>query len=194
MANSKIIYYGEVLMDLTGDDVKPENLLKGIKAHDSNGDPITGSCEYDVNSSGASATAAEILKDKTAAVKGSMVEGTMPNNGAVEGIISDKNEAYTIPSGFHDGSGKVMIDQTERDKLVGENIRQGVNILGVDGTMSGTEGIKAQSVTVTPSKTSQTVLPDTAGGYNYISQVVVNAVPYVTIDNGSGKGTTVQIG
>lgn len=194
MANSKIIYFGEVLMDLTGDDVKPGNLLKGIKAHDSNGDPITGSCEYDVNSSDASATAAEILKGKTAAVKGSIIEGTMPNNGAVDGVISGKDEAYTVPPGFHDGSGKVMINKTERDKLIGENIRQGVNILGVDGTMSGTEGIKAQSVTVTPSKTSQTVLPDTAGGYNYISQVVVNAVPYVTIDNGSGKGTTVQIG
>lgn len=194
MANSKIIYFGEVLMDLTGDDVKPENLLKGIKAHDSNGDQIVGECEYDVNSSDASATAAEILKNKTAAIKGSMVEGTMPNNGAVTGYITDKNEAYTVPSGFHDGSGKVMIDSTEADKIIPENIRQGVNILGVDGSMSGTEGIKAQSITVTPSKTAQTVLPDTAGGYNYISQVVVNAIPYVTIDNGSGKGTTVQIG
>lgn len=194
MANSKIIYFGEVLMDLTGDDVKAENLLKGIKAHDSNGDQIVGSCEYDVNSSGATATAAEILKGKTAAVKGSMVEGTMPNNGAVDGTISGKTEAYTIPPGFHDGSGKVMIDPTERDKIIPENIRQGVNILGVDGSMTGTEGIKAQSVTVTPSKAAQTVLPDTAGGYNYISQVVVNAVPYTTIDNGSGKGTTIQIG
>lgn len=194
MANSKIIYYGEVLMDLTGDDVTAENLLKGIKAHDSNGDQIVGTCEYDVDSSDASATAAEILKGKTAAVKGSMVEGTMPNNGAVSGVISSKDDSYTVPSGFHDGSGKVTIDPTERDKIIPENIRQGVNILGVDGSMSGKEDVNAQSVTVTPSKTAQTILPDTASGYNYISQVVVNAIPYTTTDNGTGKGTTVTIG
>ena len=57
--------------------------------------------------------------------------------------------------------------------------------------MSGTEGAKPQSTTVTPSKNAQTVLPD--DGYNFLSQVVVNAIPYSETPNSAG-GTTVTIG
>ena len=57
--------------------------------------------------------------------------------------------------------------------------------------MSGTEGAKAQAKTVTPKTTAQTVLPDT--GYNYLSQVTVNAIPYVESDNSAG-GKTVTSG
>jgi len=57
--------------------------------------------------------------------------------------------------------------------------------------MSGTEGAKPQSKTVTPSTQAQTVLPDT--GYNYLSQVTVAAIPYVESENTAG-GTTVTIG
>lgn len=42
MANSKVTYYGQTLIDLTGDTVKPETLLKGTTAHNANGDPIVG--------------------------------------------------------------------------------------------------------------------------------------------------------
>ena len=57
--------------------------------------------------------------------------------------------------------------------------------------MSGTEGAKAQAKTVTPTTKVQNVLPDT--GYNYLSQVTVNAIPYVESENAAG-GTTVTIG
>ena len=42
MANCKVTYYGQTLIDLTGDTVKPETLLKGTTAHNANGDPIVG--------------------------------------------------------------------------------------------------------------------------------------------------------
>ena len=45
MGNSKIVYYGETLIDLTGDTVEPAKLLKGVTAHDKAGDPITGTFE-----------------------------------------------------------------------------------------------------------------------------------------------------
>ena len=45
MGNSKIVYYGETLIDLTGDTVEPAKLLKGITAHDKKGEKITGTFE-----------------------------------------------------------------------------------------------------------------------------------------------------
>ena len=59
---------------------------------------------------------------------------------------------YTVPQGYHDGSGKVSIDATEQAKLIATNIREGVTILGVEGAMSGSEDMKPQSKEVTPSK------------------------------------------
>lgn len=191
MAISKIIYAGRTLIDLTGDTVDESKLMKGITAHGADGEQITGSCEYDANTQDATATAAEILVGKTAYNKGSKVTGTMKNNGAVSGTISTKDGTYTVPQGYHDGSGKVSISSTDQAKLIPENIRDGVTILGVEGNMSGTEDAKPQSKEVTSSDVDQTVIPD--AGYNYLSQVIVKAMPYVESDNSAG-GTTVTIG
>lgn len=189
--NSKVIFNGEVLIDLTGDTVVADKLLKGITAHGKDGAPVIGSCDFDAATGDATAAAAEILASKTAYVKGKKVSGTMPNRGAVAGKISTKAGAYTVPQGYHDGSGKVTIDSTEQAKLIPTNIRNGVTVLGVEGTMSGSEDLKPQSKSVTPKATAQTVLPDE--DYNCLSQVEVAAIPYAVSDNTSG-GKTVTIG
>lgn len=189
--NSKVIFNGDVLMDLTGDTVTAASLLKGITAHGKDGAPITGTCDWDAATGDATAAAAEILTGKAAYVKGKKVTGTMPNRGAVAGKISTKAGAYTVPQGYHDGSGKVTIDSTEQAKLIPTNVREGVTILGVEGTMSGSEDMKPQSKSVTPKASAQTVLPDE--DYNCLSQVEVAAIPYAVSDNTSG-GKTVTIG
>lgn len=194
MANqykSKIIYDGNVLIDLTSDTITAADLASGKTAHDKSGAPITGTNTYDSDTSDDTATAAEILATKTAHARGTALTGSMPNNGAVSGTISTLDGDYTVPQGYHDGSGKVAISTTEKAKIVAGNIRQGVSILGVEGTMSGSEDVNAQSKTVTPSATAQTVMPDT--GYNYLSQVTVSAIPYSESDNSAG-GVTVTIG
>ena len=191
MAYNKIIYDGKTLIDLTADTVSADKLLSGIKAHDKSGTIITGTCTYDATTSDATAAAAEILKGKTAYVKGSKVTGTMPNNGAVAGTIADKTAAYTVPRGYHDGSGKVTIDTAEQAKLIATNIREGVTVLGVEGTMSGSEDMKPQTKSVTPKSSSQEILPDEE--YNCLSSVTVAAIPYSETDNEAG-GKTVTIG
>ena len=188
---NKVVYGGTVLIDLTGDTVTADKVLTGYTAHDKSGETITGTCEYDVNSEDATVAVAEILTGKTAYARGSKITGTMPNNGAVTKTISTKTQEVSIAQGYHDGSGKVSISSTEQAKIIPTNIRDGVTILGVTGTMSGTEGAKAQAKTVTPTTAVQNVLPD--AGYNYLSQVTVNAIPYVESDNSAG-GTTVTIG
>lgn len=192
MANqyiNKVVYGGNTLIDLTGDTIQADKLLTGYTAHDKSGAPITGTCPYDADTSDADATAAEILLTKTAYVNGNKLTGTMPNNGAVTGTISTKDQEYTIPQGYHDGSGKVAIDSTEQAKIIADNIKDGVEILGVTGTYTG-EGVTAQSKTATPATTQQVILPD--AGYDYLSQVTVEAIPYVETDNAAG-GVTVTI-
>ena len=191
MAISKVIYGGNTLIDLTADTITKDKLLKGYTAHGADGEVITGTCEFDTNTQDATATEAEILAGKTAYNKGVKVTGKMTNNGAVSGKISTKEGKYTVPQGYHDGSGTVQIDSTEQAKLIPSNIRSGVTVLGVTGTMSTTEGEKKQSKEVTPSTVQQTVLPDT--GYTCLTQVVVKAIPYVESDNSAG-GKTVTIG
>lgn len=191
MAISKVIYGGETLIDLTGDTVTEDKILKDYTAHGADGEKITGTCDFDVNSQDATAAVAEILSGKTAYARGSKLTGTMKNNGAVSGKISTKDGVYTVPQGYHDGSGKVSISDTEKQKLISSNIRDGVTILGVAGSMTGLEDANPQSKTVTPSASGETVVPDE--GYTCLSEVIVNPIPYVESDNSAG-GKTVTIG
>lgn len=189
---SKVVVNGETIIDLTADTVDAAHLLTGYTAHDKKGAPITGACTFDANTQDANAAATEILAGKTAYVKGSKVTGSMPNNGGVEGTISDLDTPYTIPQGYHDGSGTVEIDSAEKAKIIADNIRQGVTILGIEGTMTDTEDVKAQSKSVKPTFSEQQVIPDSPT-YNYLSQVTVQAIPVSETLNEQG-GYTLTVG
>ena len=192
MANyiNKLVVGNEVKFDLTGDTVAPNTLLTGTTAHDKTGAQITGTCSYDSDTSDATVAVAEILKDKTAYARGAKIVGTMPNNGAKNYTISDLND-QTIAMGFYDGSGKISFDSAEKAKIIPANIKNGVSILGVQGTMTGQESVTVQSKTITPTFTAQTILPDE--GYDYLSQVVVSAIPMTESENTAG-GLTLTIG
>ncbi len=112
----------------------------------------------------ATATAGQILSGQTAWVNGNKVTGTMPNQGAVSQALAI-NGSYTIPAGYHSGSGKVtqsiatMGGQTVTPSsgqqtvntsgkymtgnvviagdgnLNANNIKSGVSIFGVKGAM-----------------------------------------------------------
>ena len=190
MANNKVVFGSTVLIDLTADTVTADKILASYTAHNAAGDVITGTCDYDVNSQDATVKVAEILTGKTAYARGSKLTGTMPNNGAVSLTISTLDEEVSIAQGYHDGSGKVSILSTEQAKLIASNIKQGITILGVTGTLEPSSAVKVHAKTVTPSIDAQTILPD--AGYDYLSQVTVNAIPYVETENSAG-GMTVTI-
>lgn len=191
MGVSKVVYGNKTIIDLTSDTVSADKLLEGITAHGKDGEPVTGTCTFDADTSDATATASEILATKTAYVNGSKITGSMVNRGKSDGAISDKATPYSIPAGYHDGSGTVSIDATEQGKLIPQNIREGITILGVEGEMSGSEDLKPQQKSVTPSTEQQVITPDE--GYNALSQVTVLAIPYNESDNPAG-GKTVTIG
>lgn len=193
MANeyvNKVVYGGDTLIDLTGDTATAADVQTGKYFHLKSGERVQGSCTYDADTSDATAAAAEILNTKTAYVNGNKITGSMPNNGGNNVTVTSKS-GTTIPAGYYDGSGKAVIDSTSSTNLVANNVRQGVQILGVTGTMSGSEDVHAQAKTATPSTAQQVIVPDTPT-YNYLTQVTIAAIPYTETDNAAG-GKTISI-
>lgn len=189
---NKVIYGGKTLIDLTADTVAQDQVQEGITFHDKSGTMLTGTSTKDSDTKDATAKAGEILLGKTAYVNGAKVTGTMANNGAQKNTITTKAQIVTIKNGFHDGSGNVQIDPTEQAKIIGDNIFEGITILGVEGTRKPASGVKIEpSKTVTPYTTAQTVQPSSQ--YDVMSEVVVNAIAYSEVENSAG-GLTVTIG
>lgn len=191
--NSKVVLAnGTVLMDLTADTVDAAHLLSGFTAHGKDGAPIAGSCTFDSDTSDDTAAIGEILAGKTAHARGALLTGNMINNGSISGSITTKSQEYIVPQGYHDGSGKVSIAAGEQAKIIATNIREGITILGVEGTMSSSEGMHPQAKTVTPTFSSQVIAPDSPT-YNCLSQVTVGPITVTYSDNAAG-GKTVTIG
>lgn len=147
MAYNKIVYGGNTLIDLTGDNVTASDVLSGVVFHGRDGEETVGS---------------------------------MVNRGAVTGTIATKAGTYTIQQGYHNGGGSVAISSVEQAKIIADNIKSGVTILGVVGSYAG-EDIHLQSKTANPSTSQQTIVADS--GYDGLSSVTVTAMPTGTINN-----------
>ena len=88
---------------------------------------------YDTAS--ANITSADVLTGKTGYGSNGEVQGGMANNGSTSGTISTKAGTVTIPSGYTSG-GTVAISSTEQSKIVAGNIKSGVTLLGVAGSLT----------------------------------------------------------
>ena len=88
---------------------------------------------YDTAS--ANITSADVLAGKTGFGANGEVQGGMANNGSTSGTISTKAGTVSIPSGYTTG-GTVSISSTEQSKIVAGNIKSGVTLLGVAGSLS----------------------------------------------------------
>ena len=85
------------------------------------------------------AGSAQVLEGYTIATTVGLIEGTMRRNGLINAELTTQNASYSIPEGYHDGTGKVTASFSN---LVAENIKDGVNIGGVVGNYNGNYNAK----------------------------------------------------
>ena len=189
---NKVIYDGDVLIDLTSDTITAADVINSKTFHLADGTTGTGSCTYDADTSDATATAAEILDTKTAYKNGSKITGTMANRGGNNVTVTGLS-GTTIPAGYYDGSGKAIVDSTSASNLTATNIRNGVTILGIEGTLSAEDALTVGAISATPT-TSEQVITAASESLDYITQVTVAAIPYSESSNAAGGYTATIAG
>ena len=196
MANNtyvnQVVYDGTTLIDLTSDTAVATDVLSGRYFHLASGQRVQGTCTYDSNTTDADAVAGEILSGKYAYVNKVKIQGSMTNNGSNNVTVTSLS-GTSIPAGYYSGAGKAVIDSTSASNLSANNIREGVTILGIEGSLVPETQPTVGPASATPTS-SQQVITAASLGYDYITQVTVAAIPYVETDNAQGGKTVVIAG
>lgn len=114
------------------------------------------------------ATASDLLSGKTATTDAGEIVGTMSNQGAK--VITPGIYGQSIPAGYHNGSGYVVGDAN----LVAGNIKNGISIFGVAGSLEASSPHGVQAYT-------------TPGTYTFTVPQGVNQIMFIAT-GGGGSG------
>lgn len=163
MANELQTTLDSILED-KATNLKPENLKKDVKCLG-----ITGTLESGTDTSDANATIKDILEDKTAYVNGEKLTGTMTNNG--DKVIVPNTDEQDFSAGYYNSVQVRPVTATVDENIKAENIKAGIDILGVSGTVVELNGHELE---VTPSTGQKVITPEE--NYNAITKVTVEAV------------------
>ena len=97
------------------------------------------------NTNDATATDSDVLANKTAYANGQKLYGSLPNKGEANIELTDLT-TKTVERGYYSG-GTAKIADPESAKIIPENIKSGVTVLGVEGTLeSGSSASYSESV------------------------------------------------
>ena len=97
------------------------------------------------NTNDATATDSDVLENKTAYANGQKLYGSLPNKGEANIELTDLT-TKTVERGYYSG-GTAKIADAESAKIIPENIKSGVTVLGVEGTLeSGPSASYSESV------------------------------------------------
>ena len=121
----------------------------------------------------ANATAGNILVDKTAYVNGAKITGTMPNKGTITASLNCGG-SYTIPAGYHNGSGKVTANSLASQ---------------ISATVDASKILQGYSAWVNGSKINGTATIESLGGSIPYSNTIT-----VTYTSGESTAKTINIG
>lgn len=139
------------------------------------------------NVSAVTAAAGDVLSGKVIVdATGASVTGTMANNGAVSKTLdaSSGNQSYTVPAGYHNGSGKVQIVLETKTATPATSSQ--------DITPTTGKVLSKVTVAAIPSQYQDTTNVDAAAGDVLYGKVIVTADGEVTgtmADNGTVNKT-----
>ena len=131
------------------------------------------------NVSSVDATASDVLAGKIIVdALGETVVGSMINNGAVSKVLdaTSNNQSYTVPAGYHSGSGTVTIVLEEKSATPAGSSQ---NIVPTDGKV-----LSKVVVAAIPAKYGDTT------GDDAVAANVLYGIKAHTIDNGAAKQIT----
>ena len=124
---------------------------------------------------GVDATAADVLDGKYIVdAEGTLIEGTMPDNGAVTQKLdaTTGKQSYTIPAGYHSGSGTVSITLEERSATPAPNaqtitastgkVMSKVTVNAIPAKYGDTTGDDAVAANLLSGKKAHTIVNGTA--------------------------------
>lgn len=116
---NKVVVNGETILDLTQDTVTPATLAKGATAHDKSGAQITGTY-VPLDTSDATATASDIVDNKTAYVNGKKVTGELSPRAQIdvgseeEGRRPNQSQTGMFVEGFCKVSRSILVNSATK--------------------------------------------------------------------------------
>ena len=183
---------------ISGDaDLVAGNIKSGVNIFGVAG-TYTG--EAGLDTSDATATAADLLYNKTAYVDGSKITGTMPNNGATGGTITIQGGTYTIPAGYTSGgtvTANLATGSTTAANISGAAFEESTGDYGFRASVQIQPGYYSSATTVTKDFSTILPAPQTEGTsaqvlagydlYNHEGQVISgtmtnNSIGTITLD------------
>ena len=140
--------------------------------------------------SDADAAVSDVLTGKTFySVEEPRKTGTMPNRGAASTDITTKAQEVTIQDGYHNGSGVVKIAAAEQAKIIADNIKKDVVILGITGTLeAGGTAPSTNAGSIFTGATIPLTYKDNTTTYEN-EYVYESATHNITIDGLAGRAT-----
>jgi len=131
--------------------------------------------------------------------------GTMANNGANNVEVTDV-DGTLIPVGYYNGSGSAVLSATEQAKVIAGNIKDGVTLLGVLGTLSGASVLTGDAIAAEvltgkkfysddPATQLTGTMPNNSGNVNAVSYhadgTSLHIVPAQGYTDGSDDATVI---
>lgn len=167
---------------LKGDsNLKAENIKSGVTIFGING---SYTAPTGLDTSDATASAADILSNKTAYVNGNKITGTMTNNGQTGGTITSQSGTYTIPAGYTTGGTVTANISSGSTTVSGSASASSAAITTGNGTLTLTK-----SVSITPSVSAGYISSGTQGSVNISLTASVTTKAAATITPSTSNQT-----